>query len=468
MGADQNLQEMIQNGRHFFQRGLTLDVDFRIEALRKFQEGLHRHEEKLMEALKLDLNKSPFEAYSSEIGMLREEISLVIKQLRRWAKPTSVKGSMVLFGARGRIHHEPFGQVLIISPWNYPLLLSLSPLIGAIAAGNTAILKPSELAVHSAAAIANFIEDTFTRSYGEGYVSVAQGGVETSTELLSEKFDYIFFTGGTAVGRVVMEAAAKHLTPVTLELGGKSPCIVHRDADVQVAAKRIVWGKFLNSGQTCVAPDYVLVHADVKDQLIRSLKEHITQFYGSEPLNSNHSNLPNIINNKHFQRLKSLLEASSGTIVCGGTTDEARKLIAPTLIDRITWEDAVMADEIFGPILPIMTYTDLEREVVEPVTARPKPLALYLFTESTDVQKLILGRISFGGGCINDAVMHLASKHMPFGGVGASGMGGYHGKSSFDLFSHHKSVLKQTTRFDIPFRYPTMKNGLAWIKRFMK
>lgn len=468
MVAVTNLQEIIQKGRQFYQLGRTLDVEFRIEALRKFQAGLLRHEANLLEALRLDLNKSAFEAYSSEIGMLLEEIRMVLKQLRHWAKPTSVKGSMVLFGSRSQIYHEPFGNVLIISPWNYPMLLSLSPLIGAIAAGNTAILKLSELAVHSSAAITELIDDVFIQSYGEGYVSVAQGGVETSTALLSEQFDYIFFTGGTSVGRVVMEAAAKHLTPVTLELGGKSPCIVDRDADIRLAAKRIVWGKFLNSGQTCVAPDYVLVHADVKDRLIQCLQEHITKFYGSNPLDESHTNLPTIINDRHFYRLKQLLDASNGNIVFGGGTEEKRKLIAPTLLDNITWDDPVMADEIFGPLLPIITYTDLEREVVVPVTSRPKPLALYLFTESVEVREHVLSRISFGGGCINDAVLHLASKHMPFGGVGASGMGGYHGLSSFNLFSHHKSVLKQTTRFDLPFRYPTMKNGLKWIKRFMK
>jgi len=468
MGADRQLQDIIQQGRQFFHNGRTMDVEFRIEALKMFQAGLRRHETKLMEALKLDLNKSPFEAYSSEIGMLLEEISVVIKQLRRWAKPSSVKGSMVLFGARGQIYHEPFGQVLIISPWNYPMLLCLSPLIGAIAAGNTAVLKPSELAVHSTAAIANLIEDTFNRTYGEGYVSVVEGGVETSTALLAEKFDYIFFTGGTGVGRVVMEAAAKHLTPVTLELGGKSPCIVHRDADIKLAAKRIVWGKFLNAGQTCVAPDYVLVHAAIKDELIRHLQEQVVQFFGSKPLEASETNLPNIINNRHFGRLQELLLNTKGTIVCGGITDESRKLIAPTLIDHITWDDSIMAEEIFGPILPIISFTDLEQEVIGPIVARPKPLALYLFSESVEIHEHILSRISFGGGCVNDAVMHLASKHMPFGGVGASGFGGYHGKSSFDTFSHHKSVLKQTTRFDLPFRYPTMKNGLTWIKRFMK
>lgn len=468
MMLEKNVQQEVDKNRQFFQTGVTRDVEFRVEALRTLQTGLRRHEADLLEALRMDLNKSAFEAYSSEVGMLLEEIRIVIKQLSHWAQPTKVKGSLALFGSQGYIYHEPFGNVLIISPWNYPLLLCLSPLIGALAAGNTAVLKPSELSVHTSSMIKRLIEGTIVKKYGEGYVTVIEGGVDTSTALLAEHFDYIFFTGGISVGRIVMEAAAKQLTPVTLELGGKSPCIVHRDADLRLAAKRIVWGKFMNSGQTCVAPDYVLVHEQAKQALLHHMQHFIAEFYGSDPLDRARTGLPSIISERHFHRLTNLLNETKGTVIIGGAADEERKLISPTIIDSIAWDDPLMESEIFGPILPVMTYTDIEREVVQPITARPKPLALYLFTSSSDIRDHVINRISFGGGCINDTVMHLASVHLPFGGTGTSGMGAYHGKHSFDLFSHHKSILKQTTSFDLPFRYPTMKNGLKWIKRFLK
>jgi len=407
------------------------------------------------------------ESYLTEIGILLEETGIAIRKLRSWAAPTRVKGTLALFGSSGRIYHEPYGVALIISPWNYPLLLTLSPMIGAIAAGNCVVIKPSELSPHASQAMAELLEEAFA-PFGEGYVSVVLGDADLSTALLAQRFDYIFFTGGTSIGYIVMEAASKHLTPVTLELGGKSPCIVHSDANLQLAAKRIAWGKFTNAGQTCVAPDYLLVHEQVKDAFIAKLKAEIDALFGEKPISGDNGRYGAIVNDRHFLRLSKLLAASGGTVVHGGGSDAARKQIAPTLVDNVSWDDSLMEGELFGPLLPILTYGDLEREALQPIKDRPKPLALYLFSQSADVQHDVLTRVSFGGGCVNDTLMHLGSPHLPFGGVGASGMGGYHGKHSFDLFSHHKSVLRQTTAFDLPFRYPTMKNGLTWIKRFMK
>jgi len=349
--------------------------------------------------------------------------------------------------------------VLIIAPWNYPFQLAIAPLIGVIAAGNCAILKPSELTPKTSAVLDELISELFP----EEYVSVVQGGVETSQALLKEKFDYIFFTGSVPVGKIIMEAASKNLTPVTLELGGKSPSIVHEDANIKLAAKRIAWGKYMNAGQTCVAPDYLYLHQDIKEQFLKYFIEATKELYGEKPLEN--PNYTHIVSQKHFNRLKSFL--NDGDLILGGGVNEGELAIEPTVLTNISWDAQVMEDEIFGPILPVLEYSNLS-EVIEGIHNHPNPLALYFFSENEKIQQEVINNISFGGGCINDTIYHLVSPYLPFGGVGNSGTGSYHGKGSFDTFSHQKSVLKQTTKFDIPIRYPNVKNGLKMIKQFLK
>ncbi|MGA5688491.1 aldehyde dehydrogenase [Cytobacillus pseudoceanisediminis] len=454
-----NYADLIQKQRNFFTQGKTKDVTFRMEALGKLRSVIKQHEQELMDALKADLNKSEFDAYLTEIGILLEEIRFTLKHLKKWAKPKKVKSSIAQFGSKSCIYPEPYGVALIIAPWNYPFQLAIAPLIGAIAAGNCAILKPSELTPRTSALLSKMISNQFPQEY----ISVVEGDAETSTALLNEKVDYIFFTGSVPVGKIIMEAASRHLTPVTLELGGKSPCIVHEDANLKLAAKRIAWGKYINAGQTCVAPDYIYVHSRIKDEFLKELKQSIQELYGENPIAS--GQFTRIVSEKHFSRLTKFLTDS--TTVHGGRHDLSSLTIEPTVLGHITWADEVMQDEIFGPILPVLEYDDLSGMISE-VTARPKPLALYIFTESEGVQNQILSSISFGGGCINDTVYHLSSPYLPFGGVGESGIGAYHGKGSFDVFSHEKSILKQTTRFDLPFRYPTTKNALKKVKLFIK
>ena len=353
---------------------------------------------------------------------------------------------------------EPYGVVLIMSPWNYPFQLAFAPLIGAVAAGNCAVVKPSSYSPHTSSLIAKILGGCFPKEY----IAVIEGGREANQELLNQKFDYIFFTGSVSVGRTVMEAASRHLTPVTLELGGKSPCIVHEDANLELAARRIMWGKCLNSGQTCVAPDYLLVHRDVKDRLIMAMEKAITEFFGDTPCRN--PEYPRIINEKHFNRLKGLL--SDGRILVGGDVNEATLQIAPTIVDQVSWESPVMQEEIFGPILPVLEFEGIH-EVITAVNSRPKPLALYLFTNDKNVEKRIIKSISFGGGCINDTIVHLATSYMPFGGVGESGMGSYHGKWSFDTFTHYKSIMKKSIWPDIRLRYPPYRDKLGLLKKFM-
>lgn len=448
-------QQILEKQRHFFQTERTKDISFRLQQLEALTNGLLRYEEAFLSALKTDLNKSAFEAFLTEFGMIFEEIRYAKKHLKSWARPKRVPTPLTLFGARSQIYKEPYGVTLIISPWNYPLYLTFGPLIGALAAGNCVIIKPSEHVPTISSVLKEMIEDTFS----EEYITVIEGNAATSQALLDEKLDYIFFTGSTQVGKSVMQQAAKHLTPITLELGGKSPCIVDETANIALTAKRIIWGKCLNAGQTCIAPDYLLVHERVKESLIHELKEAIRHLYGDHPLTN--EQLPHIVTDHHFDRLQQLMTETN--IIVGGASDKSTRAIEPTLLDDITWDSEVMQEEIFGPILPILTYSDLE-EATRQVKAQPKPLALYLFSENKAVQKTILESISFGGGCINDVIYHIASPHLPFGGVGESGMGAYHGQASFDLFSHHKSILKQTSRFDLPFRYPTMKNGLKLLR----
>jgi len=452
-------QSLRQQQELFFRSGKTKDIDFRLEALQKLRNSIKENETKIMEALKADLNKSDFESYTTEIGIVLEEIRFVMKNLRSWAQPQKVKTPVTHIGSSSYLYPEPYGVALIIAPWNYPFQLAIAPLIGALAAGNCAVIKPSELTPMTS----EILEKLITEQFPSEYISVMQGGVETSQALLAEKFDYIFFTGSVQVGKIVMEAAAKHLTPVTLELGGKSPCIVHEDANIKLAAKRIAWGKFLNAGQTCVAPDYLYVHKQVKAEFLAYLEAAVNELYGETPLNN--PNFTRIVSERHFQRLERYLK--NGDVRAGGQINKKELKIAPTVLTNITWDDPVMQEEIFGPVLPVLEYDQLT-EVIEGIQNHPNPLALYLFTENVQVQNQILGHISFGGGCINDTVYHLSSPYLPFGGVGSSGTGAYHGKGSFDTFSHYKSILKQTTKFDIPFRYPNIKNGLKKIKYFLK
>ncbi|MED1201695.1 aldehyde dehydrogenase [Heyndrickxia acidicola] len=455
----ENYHSLVKRQKAFFQSNQTKDLSFRMAALQSLRTSIQTNESELMAALKSDLNKSEFDAYSTEIGVVLEEIRFTLSRLRSWVKPKKVRTPLTHTGSKGFIYPEPYGIAFIISPWNYPFQLAAAPLIGAIAAGNCAIIKPSELTPNTSEIFAKLIKEIFP----EDYIAVVEGGIDTSEALLQEDMDYIFFTGSVPVGKIIMEAASRNLTPLTLELGGKSPCIIHEDAKIKLAAKRIAWGKFMNAGQTCIAPDYLYLHGRIKDVFLRHLKEAIKELYGVRPLEN--PNFTRIVSEKHFQRLCSFL--SNGDIYSGGKTKRDKLLIEPTVLTDITWDDPVMEEEIFGPILPVLVYTELP-EVIEGIRNHPNPLSLYLFSEDKRVQKEILESVSFGGGCMNDTVYHFASPYLPFGGVGASGMGAYHGKGSFDTFSHQKSVLKQTTSFDIPFRYPNIKNGLQKIKRFLK
>ncbi|WP_040714073.1 aldehyde dehydrogenase [Paenibacillus curdlanolyticus] len=453
------IYELLEHQRQLFASGRTRYFEERQHRLRELKAALKRHEPALLHALKQDLNKSELEAYSTEIGLVYHEINHTLKRLKRWMKPKRVRTPLTHLGSRSYIMAEPYGVALIIAPWNYPVQLSLLPLIGAVAAGNTVILKPSELAPNVAEALAAIIGEAFEPEWATAVL----GGAEVSTTLLAEKLDYIFFTGSVKIGRAVMTAAASQLTPVTLELGGKSPCIVHKDADLALAAKRIAFGKFTNAGQTCVAPDYVYVHREVREQFVAHLAQAIQELYGQEPLHN--PDYTHIISDRHFARLASFL--SNGHPVVGGQVDPEQRCIAPTVLEGVNWQSPVMQEEIFGPILPLLSYKSIG-EVYDAVLERPKPLALYLFSNSRVQQREVLQRLSFGGGCVNDTLLHFASPYLPVGGVGDSGIGRYHGANSFFTFSHQKSVLHQTTRFDIPFRYPTSRRGLAIIRRLLR
>jgi aldehyde dehydrogenase (NAD+) len=433
---------LVKEQREFFGTEQTRSIPFRLKQLAKLKQIIVDRQDAILQAVKADLGRPAFEGYF-EIATIGE-INLALKNLKTWARPRRVKTPIDQFPASAFVYPQPLGLVLIIGPWNYPFQLLMSPLVGAIAAGNCAILKPSEHAPHTSRVVAEMIADTFDPSY----ITVCEGDANISQQLLAEKFDHIFFTGGTAIGRIIMAAAAKHLTPVTLELGGKSPCIVDIDIDVDIAAKRIAWGKLINTGQTCIAPDYLLVHRQIKDSLVARIKHHIKEFYGEEPDQS--PDYGRIIHAKHFDRLIALLD--QGEIILGGDHNADDRYIAPTLIDGVTWDDPVMREEIFGPILPILTYDDLEDAIAQ-VNAHPKPLALYFFSTDRQKQERILWATSSGGVCFNDTVMQVGVSSLPLGGVGDSGMGSYHGKASFDTFSHHKSVLKRGFWLELNWRY---------------
>lgn len=457
MPETDTIPQLVQQQRQFFATGQTRDLGFRRQQLQRLKQVMIENRRLVLDAVIADLGRPELEA-SFEMAALTE-INYAIKQLKSWAKPKKVPVSPVQFPASAQLYPEPLGVVLIVGPWNYPFQLMMMPLVGAIAAGNCAILKPSELAVETSKVIAHLIQNTFDPAY----IVAVEGGVETAQTLLAQKFDHIFFTGGTKVGQIVMEAAAKQLTPVTLELGGKSPCIVDHEVDIKVAAKRIVWGKFLNAGQTCIAPDYLLVDQSIKSELLTALQQTIHDFYGENPQES--PDYARMISPKHWQRLTQFLD--KGKIVIGGKTNLEEKYIAPTIIDEVSWTDPVMEDEIFGPILPVLEYTDLA-EAIAQINARPKPLALYLFSNNSAKQQQVLQGTSSGGVLFNHTILQVGSEFLPFGGVGNSGIGSYHGKASFDTFSHQKSVLKKSFRFDFPILYPPYLNKLKFINFLTK
>ncbi|MFN6537138.1 MAG: aldehyde dehydrogenase [Nostoc sp. EkiNYC01] len=452
-----NIGEIIQNQRDFFQTGKTKDVNFRIEQLQILKRAIIEHEQEIIQALQADLHKPEVEIYLTEIAVIKE-INYAIKHIKTWTKPKKVAVSLDFFSYSARIYPEPLGVVLIIGAWNYPFQLMISPLIGAIAAGNCAIIKPSEIASHTSSIVTKII----TKYFQPTYIAVVEGGIKASEKLLAEKFDHIFFTGSTAVGKIVMAAAAKHLTPVTLELGGKSPCIVDTDINLEHTARRITWGKFINAGQTCIAPDYLLVDKKIKKDLIDGLGKCLKEFYGDNPANS--PDYARIISQKHFDRLVKFLE--DGEVIIGGQTNTSEHYIAPTIIDNVSLEDSVMQEEIFGPILPIIEYSDIA-EAIALINSRPKPLALYLFSQNKNLQKQVLQETSSGGVCINDTMMQFGVSSLPFGGVGDSGIGNYHGKTTFENFSHEKSVLQNSFWLDLKWRYAPYKSKLPLIKKLL-
>ena len=453
-----DMQEIVQRQRAYFATGATRPVERRLEMLRRLEDTVRLREADINAALKADLNKPPMESYMTETGMVLSEIAFLRKHTAAWARPTRVPTPMAQFPARSFILKEPYGVALIMSPWNYPVQLTLEPLAGAIAAGNCAVVKPSAYTPRTSHILAELIAAVFPPEY----VTVVEGGRAENSALLEEKFDYIFFTGSVSVGKLVMEKAARHLTPVSLELGGKSPVLIDETANIPLTARRVAFGKCLNAGQTCVAPDYVLIHRSVKEAFLSEYRKAVASFFPG----GDYSDMPVIVNDKHFQRLMGLMEGETAAL--GGVADPQRRFIPPTVLDEVGWDAPVMQEEIFGPILPVLTYTDLE-EAMDAIARRPKPLALYLFTRNPAVERKVLGRLSFGGGCVNDTIIHLATSRMGFGGVGDSGMGSYHGKRSFLAFSHEKSIVKKSTLLDLPMRYrPYTKKKERQVRLFLK
>lgn len=442
--TEQEIRQILEKQHRLFQEGATLPVSFRLSQLQKLKDGIRRYEEELDQALEADLGKSRMESYMCEIGLTLSELTWMQKHLRSLVREKRVSTPLAQFAARSFRSPSPYGTVLIMSPWNYPVLLTLEPLIDAIAAGNTVVIKPSAYAEHTSAVLKKMLKECFPSEY----VAVVTGGRAENKALLEQRFDKIFFTGGKTVGREVLRHAAEYLTPVTLELGGKSPCIVDKSAKIPLAAKRIVFGKYLNCGQTCVAPDYILCDRTVSDELILALQKEITAQFGEDPLKN--PDYGKIINRKHYDRIMGLIDPDK--VVCGGCGDGQSLRIAPTIMKNVTFSDTVMGEEIFGPVLPILTYDTLE-EAINIVEEHPHPLALYLFSEDKGAQKKVLELCHFGGGCINDTIIHLATCAMPFGGVGESGMGGYHGKTGFETFSHFRSIVDKKTWMDLPIRY---------------
>lgn len=455
------IEQKFYDSKAFFNTQQTKDISFRKEQLKKLSKAIKSYESDILEALYTDLGKNKVEAYATEIGITLKSIKNARKELKNWTKTKNVDTPLYLFPTKSYIKKEPYGTVLIIAPFNYPFQLVFEPLIGAIAAGNTAIIKPSELTPNVARVIKRLINETFDTNY----IEVIEGGIEETQTLIHLPFDYVFFTGSENVGKIVYQAASENLVPVTLEMGGKSPVIVDETANIKVASERICFGKFTNAGQTCVAPDYILVHESVKDDLITALSKTLREFYGQNIQQS--PDYGRIVKLKHYHRLTSLLNSAQMNIVFGGHSDEDERYIEPTLLDYVTSDSAIMQEEIFGPILPILTYQSLD-EAIAFIHQRPKPLSLYLFSEDENATQRVINELSFGGGAINDTLMHLANPKLPFGGVGASGMGRYHGKYSFDTFTHEKSYIFKSTRLESGVHLPPYKGKFKYIKAFFK
>lgn len=449
--------------KQFFETGRTRDLAFRICQLQLLADAMRKNETVLEEALKKDLGKSAFESYATEIGFVLADIRYTIQNLQKWSAPKRVRTPLYLFPGKSKIQKEPYGSVLILGPYNYPVQLLAEPLVGAIAAGNCAVLKPSELTPHVSEAMYQIVHSTFK----EEYIACVEGGVEVNQELFSQKFDYIFFTGSERVGRIVMKAAAENLTPVTLELGGKSPVIIEKTANIKEAARRIAWGKLMNAGQTCVAPDYVLVDESRKQQFLTEMKTAFSHLYGKEI--KKNPDFGRIVNERHMERLQKILEQDAKYLFCGGEADTLQRYIEPAILDLGKDQNAAsMQEELFGPILPVLSYHKLE-DAVRFVNKRAKPLALYLFTKKRSAEKFVLERVSSGGVCVNDTISHLINPDLPFGGVGASGMGQYHGKYSFDTFTHEKSVFYKPADWNLPVCYPPFTKGkMNLVKFFLK
>ncbi|WP_055071603.1 aldehyde dehydrogenase [Clostridium massiliamazoniense] len=453
--------EVYNKQKEFFKEGKTLDIEYRLNALKKLKSVIKNNEEEILKALKEDLGKSDFEGYITEVSLIYEEINIALKKLRSWSKNKRAKSPLALFPAKSYVKYEPYGTVLIIGPFNYPFQLNLAPLVGAIAAGNTAMIKPSEYVMATSNIIKKVLEETFDEEY-VAYIDPTRGK-EVVEELLKMRFDYIFFTGSITVGKIIMKAASEFLTPVTLELGGKSPCIVDSDAKIELAAKRIVWGKLINCGQTCVAPDYIYVHKAVKSKFLEELKKEINKQYGENPKNS--EDYGKIVSEREFNRLMSYIEKDN--LEFGGNCDLEKLYIEPTILNNITWENKVMKSEIFGPIFPVLEFENLD-DVIKEVNDREKPLALYYFSNDKKKIEKVLKCTTSGGMVINDTLMHVSTTYLPFGGVGNSGIGKYHGKNSFYTFSNAKAVVDRGTWYDVPLRYAPFKGKLGLAKKIMK
>lgn len=451
--------DISETQREYFVKGATRDVNERIAQLQKFKQSIIKYESDIYQALEADLGKPPFEGYVTEVGFVLNEIDHMVKSIKRLTKPRRVKTPLMFMGSSSYIIPGPYGIVLVIGTWNFPIQLTLVPVVGAIAAGNCIVIKPSEVCPSVSAIISKIISSTFNSEY----VACIEGGVETSQQLLSQKFDYIFYTGSTNVGKIVMEAASKNLTPVTLELGGKSPCIVDKDVNIKDASKRIAWGKFLNAGQICVAPDYIFVHKEIKNEFIKSVIGRIEEFYGRDPLSD--ENYCRIVSERHFDRLLSLIKAEN--IIYGGKNSREKLKITPTILEPVSENSKIMQEEIFGPIMPILEFDNFD-QVITFIDKRPKPLALYIFSKNKSSISKVISQTSSGGVCINDVINHISIPHLPFGGVGDSGMGSYHGTMSFETFSHKKSVLRSQTIYDMKVIYPPYEVSVNLIKKAFK
>lgn len=453
------IEEIVKKEREYFKTGATLSYKFRLNALKKLKEAIIRNEKEIMNALFLDLGKSATESYMCEVGMVLSELKYAIRHLKKWIKRDRVTTPIAQFPSKSFIVKEPLGVVLVMSPWNYPFMLAIDPLIGAIGAGNCVVVKPASYAKNTSLVIKKLLGECFD----ERYVSVVLGGREENSALLEQRFDYIFFTGSVSVGKFVAEKASKNLTPVTLELGGKSPCVIDKTANLKISARRLAFGKFLNVGQTCVAPDYLLIEKSVKEEFLKYFKAEIVKMFGEEPLKN--ESYGKIINEKHFNRICRLIDKDK--VIFGGESDEESQKIAPTILDNVTLDDACMKEEIFAPILPVITYEKVE-EAINIISKFEKPLALYLFSTDKVTINKFLNTVPYGGGCVNDTIIHLATTKMGFGGVGYSGYGSYHGKRSFLLFSHEKSIVKKSPSIDLPIRYqPYSKLKDKLIRKFL-